>query len=100
VGKGLIDGGSVDVDFSDCAFYPTSHLSDFKANSVKGKGVSAKQQADFEALPLTAQQSKLADIDAKTGVGKAKTTLAKYKMTIEYTSEKPGIMVTGALTFQ
>jgi hypothetical protein len=22
-GKGLIDGGSVDVDFSDCAFYPS-----------------------------------------------------------------------------
>jgi hypothetical protein len=26
VGKGLIDGGSVDVDFSDCAFYPTYTL--------------------------------------------------------------------------
>jgi hypothetical protein len=26
VGKWLIGGGSVDVDFSDCAFYPTSRI--------------------------------------------------------------------------
>jgi hypothetical protein len=52
--KGCIDGGLVDVDFSDCALYPSSHLPDFKANSVK-----------------------------------ARTNLAKYKMTIAYTSEKP-----------